>query len=99
MRKKPSNKDKGTRFENKVRKTIMSGGLPTSPADLHYNEYAIECKTTEKKGFRISTKLLDKLWGQSLDVQKIPFLIIGIPKNEKEYYILKCEITTEDRDT
>jgi hypothetical protein len=96
--KKNKNKEKGSNFENKVRKTIMSGGLPTQPLDLHYGDYCVECKWTDKKGYRITKGLLEKMWGQALDMQKSPYLIIGIPRTDKEIFLLKCEITLERKD-
>ena len=96
--KKSKSKIKGGRFEDKVRKTIMSGGLPTDPGDLNYKEYCIECKQTDKNGFRISTKILEKLWGSALSVNKIPYLVIGIKRSETEYFVLKCNISLERKE-
>lgn len=96
--KKSKSKVKGNRFEEKVRKTIQSGGLPTDPGDLNFKNYCIEVKQTDKNGFRISTKILEKLWGQSLSVNKIPYLVIGIKRSESEYFILKCNISLERKE-
>lgn len=70
----------------------MSGGLPTEPADLVVGNYAIECKQTDKKSFAITQGILDKLWSKSLDLGKMPKLIIGIPKDDSTYYLVSCDI-------
>ena|SRR3990167_2129262 len=91
------NKEKGIKFENKVRKTIMSGGLPTDPLDLAYDGKAIEVKITDQKSYRITLKLLEKMWEQSLNAQKIPYLIIGIPRNDRELFMLHVNISIKRR--
>jgi len=97
MRKK-SNKAKGEKFEKKAQRTIRSGGLWFSPLDIEYEDYCIECKYTDKKGFRISTELLEKVWGQSLDMGKEPMLIIGIKRNDNQVFTLHCNIQLEKKD-
>jgi hypothetical protein len=89
--KKKSNKKKGQKFEEKVRKTINSGALWFNKGDLETDDYLIECKHTEKKGFRISTKLLEKLWDEALSSNKLPFLVIEI-EGENEIFTIKADI-------
>lgn len=93
-------KDKGNRFESKVQKTIGSGRLQISPLDLRYDkskseQYYIECKFSELKGFRISLKLLEKIWGASLSMNKEPVLVIGIRRNDNEVFVLNCMLQLE----
>ena len=92
MRKK-SNKAIGGNFEEQCQKTINSGAF-FQKGDLKTADHVIECKYTEKKGFRISTKILEKIWGEALDANKLPYLIIGI-KDENITWTIKCEITKE----
>lgn len=89
-------KKKGIKFENKVvQKTIASGKLWFDKGDIKYENYIIECKYTDKKGFRISLQMLEKIWNEALNVNKEPLLKIGIRKNEKEIYLLQCLLTKE----
>lgn len=81
---KKSNKQKGIDFERKVEKCIASGGIWCDKGDLKTKDYVIEAKFTDKKGFRISTKLLKKLWGEALDSNKLPLLTIGIQDDEQK---------------
>lgn len=75
-------KRKGSKFEKKVKKTIDSGRMWFNPGDLtlgtKYNSYCIEAKETDKKGFRIRKKLLDKVWEESLDNAKLPLIVLRI---------------------
>ena len=87
-------KNKGRKFEDECQKTINSGAF-FRDADLKTSEFCIECKYTDKKGFRISNEILEKLWEQSFSVSKLPKLIIGITRNETEMFILNCDITIQ----
>ena len=86
-------KNKGAKFEDEVQKTIASGVLWFNKGDLHYKNYMVECKFTDKQSFRITKSLLEKIWEQALAMNKEPLLIIGIKRNDKETFILNCSIT------
>lgn len=66
----------------KVGRTVDSGRMWFDKGDLtlgtKYNNYCIEAKETDKKGFRVSKKLLDKLWEEALDNSKLPLIILRI---------------------
>lgn len=47
------------------------------------------------KTYRISLDFLDKIWNKAKKLEKVPYLILGIQKNNKETYMLKCEISLE----
>jgi hypothetical protein len=87
---KKSSKEKGNDFEEKCQRTINSGAF-FQKGDIQTKDLCLECKYTDKKGFRISTKILTKLWNEALDSNKLPMLIIGI-KNDNVQWTLKCEI-------
>lgn len=91
--KKKSNKQKGSEFEEHCQKTINSGAF-FQKGDLSTSERVIECKFTEGKGFRISTKILEKIWNDALDANKLPYLIVGI-KDDKTQWTLKIELNKE----
>jgi len=86
-------KNKGRKFEKECQQTINSGAF-FDKGDLKTEDYVIECKFTEKKGFRISTKILEKIWGEALDANKLPLLIIGI-KDGTVQYRLTVQINKE----
>jgi hypothetical protein len=91
---KKSSKQKGSNFEKKCQDTINSGAMAFDKGDLKTAEFVIECKYTEKKGFKITTDILDKIWNCALDANKLPKLIIGI-KNENITYTVICDIKKE----
>ena len=92
---KNKNKKKGMNFENKVQKTLNSGALWFDKADLKMSDYCIEVKFTEKKGFRITTQMLNKLWNQALTANKEPLLVIGIKREDGNTFLLNCKLTIE----
>ena len=96
MGKKNKNQKIYTKFEDKVAKTISSDGLGTSPLDkCIYEKYCIESRFTDKKGYKITLELLEKIWNQSFNVEKEPYLIVGIRRNDNEIFMLHCAITTQ----
>lgn len=90
--KKKSNKVKGNKFEEKVIKAINSGAIWFDKGDAKTDDYCIEIKHTDKKSFRVTLKILEKIWEEALDANKLPKLVIGIPRNEKELFILTCNV-------
>ena len=86
---------KGDRFEKKIYRTISSGKIWFDKGDLKDADYLIECKYTDKKGFRVSLKHLEKLWNQALTKQKEPRLVIGIRRNENEIFVLTSDVRLE----
>lgn len=99
MRKKTkkSNKRKGGDYEKKVQATLNSGAIWSDKGDLKTDEFVIECKFTEKKGYRISIKTLKKLWDEALESNKLPLLVIGIQEEDGSRWDLKVEINRRIR--
>jgi len=95
--KQKNQKRKGMKFEKRCQKTISSGAVWFDPLDLKYENYCIEAKYTDKKGYRITTKLLDEIWGKSLEMNKEPFLIIGIKRNDNQIFTLHCSVNMESK--
>ena len=91
------NKKKGIKFENKVKSSLNSGSLWMSPLDLQSKENYIEVKYTDKTGYRIGLDLLEKIWGQSLSMSKLPYLIIGIKRDDEQIFVLHCQLNIESR--
>lgn len=87
-------KEIGNNFENKVQKALNSGALWFDKGDLKTKDFVIECKYTEKKGFRISTKILKKLWNEAYDSNKQPKLVVGI-KEDNCTWVLAINIKKE----
>ena len=47
------------------------------------------------QSFRITQKLLQSIWYKAKRLKNFPALILTIPANQKENYILRCHITKE----
>lgn len=89
------NNRKGRKFEDRACKTIGSGNTWFSPLDLDYGKYCVELKFTDKKGFRVSRDLVENVWEKALTMNKEPFLIIGIKRNDNQIFTLQCRISLE----
>ena len=96
-KKKQKSKIKGSKFEDLVKKTINSGSLWFDKGDLKTDNYLIECKTTDKKGFRITHKLLKKIWDEALNANKLPAMIVGITNSDNPDYVWVLEIKINKR--
>lgn len=94
---KHTSKKKGMKFEGKIQKAINSGATWFSPLDLQDGKNCIECKYTDKKGFRVSLDLLEYVWNKSLDLNKEPNLTIGIKRNDNQVFVLNCQIRLQNK--
>ena len=83
-------------FEEYFIKTINSGAF-FHDADASSKSHSLEIKGTRKgKGFRITTKMLEKIWEEAFDNNKFPMFGIVI-ENEKDIWALKIEINRKRR--
>lgn len=87
-----NNKNKGKDFETKIYKTISSGSIWFDKGDIKTENFLIDAKYTDKKSFRITENIIHKIWNEALERNKLPKLVIGIPKNERDLFILTCNI-------
>ncbi len=60
---------------------------------------AIVYKSAKKgtKSFRITQQLLQNVWSKAKKLKNLPVIILSIPANEKENYILRCHINKEKK--
>lgn len=66
--------------------------------EIDYNKSIVEVVRTEKKGYKITLKALEKLIEQSIELGKNPIMIIGITRNEKELFLLTVKIKVENKE-
>lgn len=54
-------------------------------------------KTVKKgqKSFRITQQLLQSIWLRAKKIGQKPLLILTIPANKTENYVLRCQVTKE----
>jgi hypothetical protein len=58
--------------------TPRSGGMWFAPGDVKTNDFLIDCKTTEHKGFTITEKIWEKIYTEALGCRKLPCLSIQL---------------------
>lgn len=95
MYNRKNNKQEGQRFEKIFIKTINSGAF-YQKGDAISDENCLEIKGTNKKSFRLTTNILEKLWNQSFDQNKYPILGVIIERPE-ERWLLKINIIKETK--
>lgn len=94
--KKRTSKKIGMDFEEYFIKTINSGAF-FHDADAFSDSHVLEIKGTKKaKGFRITTKMLDKIWEEAFGNNKFPMFGIVI-EDEKDIWALKIDINRKRR--
>jgi len=98
MKKKPRKSNTGLNFEKQVQRSIGSGRFWHTPLDINYEDFCIESKYTDGKGYRISLELLEKTWGEALSMNKEPMLIVGIKRNDNQIFTLHCHIQLERKE-
>ena len=49
------------------------------------------------KSFRITQQLLQNIWYKAKKLKNLPVLLLTIPANKKENYILRCNISKEKK--
>jgi hypothetical protein len=92
--KNKSNKEKGSDFEKKVVQHINSGSIWFQKGDASTKDFVIEIKFTEKNGYRLTTKTLQKIWCEALEANKLPLMIVGI-KEDNVTWNLTINITKD----
>jgi len=72
----------------KGRRTPKSGGFWSFAGDVVTKDFLIDSKTTDKKGFRITSNIWDKLSNEALKSRKIPILSISLINKDLELIVL-----------
>jgi hypothetical protein len=65
--------------------------------DNSFDQKIIEFIVSDKPRHTITLDFLEKFYAKSLSMKKLPFLIVAIPRNEKEIYLLKINISLEKK--
>lgn len=90
MAKKGTTKYKSNKQEKEVAKlfdgkqVIASGSLWFADSDVRNDKFLIECKTTEKDFYSITTKVWEKIEEEALkDRMRIPLLIVDLRDTDR----------------
>lgn len=87
-------REKGEKWEEVFQKTINSGAFSIDKGDLKSDNYLVEVKGTSKKSYRITIDLLEKIYNEAYESNKLPMFGIVIDR-EKERWICKIDIKKE----
>lgn len=93
---KKSNKQKGLEAEKRVQRCINSGALWFDKGDLKNDEILIDVKQTNKKGFRITKEMLEKIWEEALDSHKFPKMVIVMDNDDGSHWYLAMNVFKEN---
>ncbi len=85
---------KGDKFEGMFLKTINSGAFHFDKGDAKNEAYLLEIKGTNKKSFRITTELLNKIHNEAFDSNKFPMFGIVIDRDDVRW-LLQIKIEKE----
>lgn len=47
------------------------------------------------KSFRVTQQLVQAIWSKAKKLNNLPVLILTIPANGKENFVLRCQVTKE----
>ena len=73
-------------------KEFITNVLPNFKTSIVYKN-AKEGQTS----FRITQQLLQSIWLKAKRLKNLSTLVLTIPANKKENYILRCQITKEQK--
>lgn len=64
---------------------------------LNIHQTSLVYKTVKKgqKSFRITQQLIQGIWNRAKKLKNSPVLILTIPANKKENFILRCHLSKE----
>ena len=69
---KRSPQEKGRDKERAFAKRIPRSGAGFYKGDWKTDEYLIECKSTEKKSFRLTLEVIDKITKEAINASRLP---------------------------
>jgi len=55
-----------------------SGGLWFMPGDVRTEEFLIDCKTTDKNSFSVTSRMWKKIYSEALKCRKLPCLSVQL---------------------
>jgi len=70
------------------RVTPKSGGHWSFPGDIKTDNFLVDSKTTEKKGFRITGAIWKKIYNEALKSRRYPVLSISLMSEDIELVVL-----------
>lgn len=83
-------------MKRKSKKTVKEENhLIVNSEPYDYSKYVIEYKFSDSSAFKLTKELIKGIYNKAKDAEKIPFIIISIPNDEKTNFVLHCSISTK----
>lgn len=70
-----------------------SGNQPMFPGDVVHKKFLIECKKTDKDSFSITKKLVEKIRGEALSVNKEWMMVVET--SEGSFAVMDFDVAVE----
>ena len=84
VKRRSQKQEKSVAKDFNARPTVASGALWGMKGDVRNNKFLIECKTTEKDYYSITTKVWEKIEDEALkDRMRTPLLIIDLQDTDR----------------
>ena len=84
VKRRSQKQEKSVAKDFNARPTVASGALWGMKADVRNDKFLIECKTTEKDYYSITTKVWEKIEDEALkDRMRTPLLIIDLQDTDR----------------
>lgn len=88
LKKISQKQEKSVAKELGAKTVVASGALWNAKGDVRNAQYLVECKTTEKDYYTITSKVWEKICKEALkDGMRTPLLVIDLHNNHKERYV------------
>lgn len=88
VRKISQKQEKSVAKDLDAKVVVASGALWNAKADVRNSQFLVECKTTSKDFYTITSKVWDKICKEAnRDGMREPLLVIDLHNNHKERYV------------
>lgn len=84
VRKRSQKQEKGVAKDMGAKVVVASGALWSAKGDVRSDKFLIECKTTEKDYYPVTTKVWEKISQEAVkDGMRIPLLMVDLKDSER----------------
>lgn len=84
VRKRSQKQEKGVAKDMGAKVVVASGALWSAKGDVRSDKFLIECKTTEKDYYSVTTRVWEKISQEAVkDSMRIPLLMVDLKDSER----------------
>ena len=92
---------KKLRSKKKDKREVTERGFPSiflEESSGVISDYVVDYKFVAKSKLSITQAMVNTMWEKAIAVNKKPFLIVSIPRDKNNFFILKCSINLEKKE-